>query len=79
MKIVKLKNEKFGNALIRRCVSGYAFYQSGKGYVAFSKKRDGFGILIPYIPIGGRKALQNIIDTGGFIGFEGMEYVLPLS
>lgn len=77
MKIVKMKNARFGSGLMYRYVSGYALYEPGKGYVAFSSDRDDFGILIPYIPIGGRKALQSILSNGGFINFDGMEYVQP--
>lgn len=45
MKIVKMKNARFGSGLMYRCVSGYALYEPGKGYVAFSSDRDDFGIL----------------------------------
>lgn len=34
-----------------------------------------FGILVPYIPCGGKRALQSILDAGGFCSFDGMEYV----
>jgi len=78
MKIVKLTNKKFGTRFISRPVSGYALYEEGKGYIAFSSDRDGFGILIPYIPRGGKKVLQSILDDGGFISLDGMEYVTAL-
>lgn len=75
MEIKRLKDVKFGSKKIARVVTGYALYEEGKGYIAFSSDRDEFGILVPYIPCGGRKALQSILDAGGFITFEGMEYV----
>ena len=77
MTIKKLKEAKFFNAAgtIARIANGYAFYEDGKGWVAFSRDRDRFGILIPYIPCGGRKALQAILDAGGFVSMDGMEYV----
>lgn len=78
MEIRRLKNAKFGTKTISRVVSGYAFYEAGKGWVAFSNDRDQYGILVPYIPCGGRKALQAILDAGGFVSFDGMEYVQEL-
>lgn len=55
-----------------------ALYEEGKGYIAFSSDRDEFGILAPYIPCGGKRALQSILDAGGFCSFDGMEYVQEL-
>ena len=77
MTIKKLKEAKFANAAgtVTRIVNGYALYEEGKGYIAFSHDRDRYGILIPYIPCGGRKALQAILDAGGFVTMDGMEYV----
>ena len=31
-----------------------------------------------YIPCGGKRALQSILDAGGFCSFDGMEYVQEL-
>lgn len=75
MIIKRLKNAKFGGSNIWKVVTGWALYEEGKGYVAFSADRDKFGILIPYIPVGGKRALQSILDAGGFVSFDGMEYV----
>lgn len=77
MTIKKLKNAEFTNAAgnIARIANGYALYEEGKGWIAFSYDRDRYGILIPYIPCGGRKALQAILDAGGFVTMDGMEYV----
>ena len=74
MKIVKLNGAKFGNNTLYKMVSGYAI-QDKDGFIAFTCDRDKYGILTPYSPKGGKKALQSIIDAGGFIGFYGMEYV----
>lgn len=52
--------------------------KGAKGYIAFSSDRDEFGILAPYIPCGGKRALQSILDAGGFCSFDGMEYVQEL-
>lgn len=78
MIIKRLKGSKFGTDRIARVVTGYALYEEGKGYIAFSSARDEFGILAPYIPCGGKRALQSILDAGGFCSFDGMEYVQEL-
>lgn len=78
MEIKRLKNAKFGNKVFVAEVTGWAFYEEGKGWVAFSGDRDKYGILTPYIPVGGKKALQAILDAGGFVSFDGMEYVQEL-
>lgn len=78
MQIKRINAVKFGTRAVARVVSGYTLYEEGKGYIAFSSDRDDFGILVPYIPCGGRKALQSILDAGGFCSFEGMEYVQEL-
>lgn len=78
MVIKRLRNIKFGTKRIYKEVTGWALYEEGKGYVAYSHDRDEFGILIPYIPCGGKRALQSILDAGGFTSFEGMEYVNEL-
>lgn len=78
MLIKRLKDVKFGNKKIARVVTGWALYEEGKGYIAFSSDRDQYGILTPYVPVGGKKALQSILNAGGFVSFEGMEYVKEL-
>lgn len=78
MEIRRLKNTKFGTNKIARVVTGWALYEAGKGWIAFSHDRDQFGIPVPYIPCGGKKALQSILDAGGFVSFDDMEYVTEL-
>ena len=78
MEIKRLKDAKFGSKAIARVVTGYALYEEGRGYIAFSSARDKYGILIPYIPAGGKKALQAILADGGFINLDGMEFVKEL-
>ena len=75
MKIVRLKNKAFGFKHIWTTVTGYALFEEGKGYIAFSHSRDKYGILTPYMPQGGKKALQSILDAGGFTSFENIEFV----
>ena len=47
MEIRRLKNTKFGTNKIARVVTGWALYEVGKGWIAFSHDRDQFGILVP--------------------------------
>ena len=78
MKIKRLRNAKFGTDKLHVVVTGWALYEEGKGYIAYSSDRDKYGILAPYIPCGGKRALQAILNAGGFTSFEGMEYVKEL-
>ncbi|MHC1722503.1 MAG: hypothetical protein AB9836_04775 [Aminipila sp.] len=75
MRIVKINGLKFGTKQLYVITEGYALYEDEKGFIAFSNDRDKFGILAPYAPHGGKMALQNILDAGGFVSFDGMEYV----
>lgn len=43
MVIKRLKGAKFGTDRIARVVTGYALYEEGKGYIAFSSDRDDAG------------------------------------
>lgn len=40
MEIKRLKNTKFGTNKIARVVTGWALYEAGKGWIAFSNDRD---------------------------------------
>jgi len=79
MEIVKIKDLKFGTKKAYAMSSGYAFHEDGKGYLAFTSDTGKYGILTPYIPCGGKKALQLILDGGGFTSLDGMEYVNPMA
>ncbi len=78
MTIKRLRNTAFGSKALYTRVTGWAFYEASKGWLAFSSNRDQYGILTPYSPVGGRKALQAILDAGGFATMDGMEYVQEL-
>lgn len=78
MEIKRLNAVPFGWPHLHQIVTGWALYEPGRGYYAFSAHRDSFGILTPYVPQGGKKALQSIINGGGFISMDGMEFVSPV-
>lgn len=79
MEIKKLNAVPFGNPNLHKIVTGWALYEPAKGYYAFSSDRDRFGILCPYMPVGGKSALRSIIKAGGFLSMEGMEFVNPMN
>lgn len=78
MEIKRLNAVPFGTPAVYQLVTGWALYEPGRGYYAFSSNRDRFGILAPYTPQGGRGALQAIIDAGGFLSMDGVEFVNPM-
>jgi hypothetical protein len=49
---------------------GYAFKHPELGFLAFNDKPD-----VPYTPLGGRNALQAILDAGGLLSFEDCSFI----
>lgn len=79
LELKRLKNARFGFPHMWKVVTGWALYDEERGgFVAFSVHRDKYGILVPYCPRGGKKALQSIITSGGFVNYNGIEFVKPL-
>jgi hypothetical protein len=64
LKIVKLKDQKFKAVGGYYMPKGYVLHHSELGYFAFA------GAKCPYSPVGGKQALQSILDTGGFTDFD---------
>jgi hypothetical protein len=64
MEITKLTNAKFKTPKGIAICNGYTL-KTSNGYVAF-KCDEG----LPYMPLGGHRALQAILDAGGFIEFD---------
>ncbi|HIS62152.1 MAG TPA: hypothetical protein IAC14_07890 [Candidatus Scybalomonas excrementigallinarum] len=79
MEIVKIKNKAFGRKEIYQLANGYCFKVTGKGYLAFSANRDEFGVLLPYMPQGGKAALVSILEAGGFTSLDGIEFIQSLN
>lgn len=80
LEIVKLNKIKFGNSLAYAMPKGYAFYHSELGYLSLksSNQKYKYGVKIPYIPTGGIKALEEIIELGGFSNFDDIEWIHPI-
>lgn len=69
LKIVRLKgNVKFLDTDGYYLPTGYCFLHPTKGYVSF----DG---VVPYIPRGGKKALESIVESGGFLEYDSIKFV----
>lgn len=77
MKLVRLKEANFGTNKLYVKFTGWCLYEENKGYAAFTCHTDKYGILTPYSPVGGKKALQTILDQGGFTSLEGITFVNP--
>jgi hypothetical protein len=63
LKIVKLGDQKFKKEGGYYKPTGYALKHPVLGYFSFDKDT-------PYNPIGGRKALKNILESGGLLNFD---------
>lgn len=72
LEIVNLKDYKFSTPKGICSMHGFAFYIKGKGFVKFKADDE---LPVPFSPIGGKKALQSIIDAGGFIEYDSLEFV----
>lgn len=76
LEIVKLKGDvKFKHPLGYAIPTGFCFKHPEKGYLAFEADKQ----CIPYIPIGGKRALKKILETGGFWTFEGIKWIQPMT
>ena len=69
--IVNIKGMKFEDA------NGY--YMTSKNTYAFKTEKGYYSEdgVFPYVPGGGKKALQMILDGGGFTSYEGIKFILP--
>ena len=61
LKIKSTKGYKFvKDNVLMECLGGLGLFSPSKGFVSFDT--DKYGIKIPYTPLGGRKALKEIIN-----------------
>jgi len=66
----RFKDTKSGKVFKK---DGFAFHIPGKGYIGY---RDEKGM--PYTPGGGKKALQQILDDGGFLDYKKLVLINPV-
>lgn len=69
MVIKNLRNYKFKDEIGIYSTTGFALYEDGKGFISLDGKT-------PYSPAGGKKALQSILNAGGFLSEP--DYIYPL-
>lgn len=74
LQIVPLDDFTFDTPKGRATVRGWGFLIPGMGFVKFKHDKDG----LPYAPCGGRKSLESIINDGGFISYDDLEFVNPV-
>lgn len=82
LEIKKITGFKFGNrgAYIKGDKNEYALFHKDLGYLSFKSDNENLecGIKFPYTPLGRNKALQSILDGGGFVDFDGIEWIWPM-
>lgn len=77
--IKSVKNLKFGNEKVFYILdSGFALYHPVLGFVCFKYSKDQYGLLQPYLPVGGKKVLESILNNGGFLSYDDIDFIKPL-
>ena len=66
----RFKDTKSGKVFKK---DGFAFHIPGKGYIGYSDEKG-----MPYTPGGGTKALQQILDDGGFLDYKKLVLINPV-
>lgn len=81
LEIVKLKGIKFGNSLAYVVPTGFALRHKELGFLSFivDNVNAKYGVKVPYIPTGGKKALASILEAGGLTDYEGVEWIQPIA
>lgn len=77
LEIVKLKNVKFYNDKNQYVVfNGYSLAVKGLGLLRFKESTNNQEneFKTPYSPVGGLKALKNILKGGGFLDYSVLEF-----
>ncbi len=73
LEIVRVDDLEFNTPKGRASVRGWALRIPGRGFIRFKHDTD----MLPYTP--GRDALQKIIDDGGFIEYDSLAFVNPMT
>lgn len=74
LQIVRLDGLQFKAPIGVASTRGWGLYIEGKGYLKF-KSDPAF---VPYAPCGGRKALESILEAGGLLNYNSMEFINPI-
>jgi hypothetical protein len=56
------------------------YYMASKNTWAFKTEKGFYSDdgVYPYVPAGGKKALQTILDGGGFTNYDGVKFIAPI-
>lgn len=71
IQIVNLRHYQFRTPKGICTLHGWGMMIPGKGFIKFKHEP----LPVPYSPIGGRKALQSIVASGGFLEYDSLEFV----
>lgn len=73
LEITNIKGMKFK-------VDSHTYFMASKNTYAFKTEKGFYSDdgKVPYTPQGGKKALQAILDCGGFTSYEGVHFVEPM-
>ncbi len=71
LQIVKLNGQRFATTEGYYQPKGYCFKHPKLGYFSFVDDNKDY----PYIPAGGKKALQEILDLGGLLDFDDCKWL----
>ena len=80
LEIKRITNLKFGTSKAYLKGNGFALHHKDLGYLSFKSSNDGlkYGVKYPYSPQGGKKALQSILENGGFTNYDSVEWIQPM-
>ena len=82
LQVVSTAGLSFGNKLVNvRIKNGYALFHEDLGYLSFKgcATELSMWVQVPYSPAGGRRALQAIVDAGGMLEYDEIEWLQPLT
>lgn len=76
LQIVNVKGKRFSCPYgYYEIDKGFAFCVPELGYLAFNTDYSNTHGYMPYTPLGGRKALKEIVSSGGLINFNNVIWV----
>lgn len=78
LEVKSVKGLKFGNKKVYCMTKGYGLYHKDLGFLAFKADNEGYPAPKPYTPLGGKEALESILECGGFDNYDEIEWMHPI-
>jgi len=76
LEIVRLKGKKFSEGTVTcECTGGFGLFAEGYGYLSFKASNERKGVKSPYS--NKKKVLQTIIDGGGLVHYNDIDWLQP--